>query len=125
MKAIHIDAKNKTITEIDYSGRREDIYSLLDIQMFECQQLPSRNGQGNDIFIDEEGICASEVKFGFRYAKNCPTAGNGLVLGLNFDNGETIATNYTLEEVKANVKFYDNHNVFKAEYNAYYGEKII
>lgn len=124
MKAILIDAKNKTITEIDYSGNYKDIYKLLDISMFECQNLPSRNGQGNDIFIDEEGTLG-EIECGFRYANNCPTAGSGLVLGLNFNNGETIATNYTLEEVKANVKFYDSVNQFRREYNDYYGENVI
>ena len=70
--------------------------------MFEVVQLDDNEG----IFVDEEGLLSvtPETPFFFYKGTHQPIAGNGLILGCN-DDGESIATKLTVEQVTAKVKF--------------------
>lgn len=103
MKAILIDPTNNSVTEIDYSGNYKDIYGIIGGNEFSCRDITTKDGQVNSIYIDES-INLDEVDYGFQYENEYPCIGKGLVLGLDVENGETIGTNLTVEEVRKNVR---------------------
>ena len=109
MKSILINSALKTVTEVDYSGNYKDIYKLLGCKMFEVIHL---NGNGEDCFVDEEGLLTltAETTFFFYKGTHQPIAGNGLILRCNAA-GQSVATKLTVETVKANVRFMDIYEV--------------
>lgn len=105
MKAIKIDATEKTVTEVEYDGDYKTIYKLGGFDTFTVIDL----GDGETLFIDDNGLLNEEnTKFfklagpDYKYAQ--PLAGNGVILGTD-DEGESIATKLTVEKVAANVLF--------------------
>jgi len=100
MKAILIDSKNKTITEVQHDGTNENIYKLCGYEQFDCCDIGNRDA----IFVDGEGLFKKDQTFFIHKDYPQPLAGNGLILGCNSD-GESTAPKTTLAEVKAKVKF--------------------
>jgi len=64
----------------------------------------------NDIFVDEEGLLKGYDDFFTYDGAHQPFAGNGIVTGVN-DDGDTISTSLTLEEVTKKVKFYTRQDL--------------
>lgn len=100
MRAILIDPFTQTVTETDYNGDFHHIYSLIGCDTFTVLEV----GAGNVLYLDDEGLfkdLASQAFFGLSGYPN-PLAGKGLILGTN-DEGESIATRLTIEQVKRKV----------------------
>lgn len=107
MKAILIDAKARTVTEVEYSGNYRDIYTLLSgdepgkVDLFSVIQL----GDGDAVYLDDEGLLKPQEHF-FRWKGfDQPLAGNGLILGTD-DDGESTSPKIALEAVKEAVSFH-------------------
>ena len=102
-KGILIDVKNETIEFVLIEKGIQPIYDVVECGTFEVVNI----NDSNDIYVDEEGLLylTNETKF-FQFGEGRqPIAGNGLILGYNQINGESIDTNITIEEVKDKVKF--------------------
>jgi hypothetical protein len=52
MRAILLDAKTRTVSEVDYDGDYKSIYGLIGCQCFTVVQL----GNGDDLYVDDEGL---------------------------------------------------------------------
>lgn len=107
MKAILIDAKARTVTEVEYSGNYLDIYTLLSgdepgkVDLFTVVQL----GDGDAVYVDDEGLLKPQEHF-FRWKGfDQPLAGNGLVLGTD-EGGESTSPKIDFEAVKEAVTFH-------------------
>jgi hypothetical protein len=103
MKAFLIDPKAQSITEVDYSGDYNDIYRLIEADVFDVVRLyPS----GDGAFIDDEGLL-KESEF-FWAHRNYPQliAGRGLVLGVDAD-GESASPSVTLQQLHDDIAFAD------------------
>jgi len=102
-KGILIDVKNETIEFVLIEKGIQPIYEVVECDTFEVVNI----NDSNDIYVDEEGLLnlTNESKF-FQFGEGRqPIAGNGLILGYNQINGDSIDTNLTIEEVKDKVKF--------------------
>ena len=100
MKAILIDPKERTISEVDYDGDWRNISKLIDCDLFSCVYIP----KDDSIYVDDEGLYRENQSF-FKWSTyDSPLAGKALILGTN-DEGESIACTHTVEEVKQNVKW--------------------
>ncbi len=102
-KGILIDVKNETIEFVLIEKGIQPIYDVVECETFEVVNI----NDSNDIYVDEEGLLnlTNESKF-FQFGEGRqPIAGNGLILGYNQTNGDSIDTNLTIEEVKDKVKF--------------------
>ena len=100
MKAIFVNAEDQTVTETEINGWEEiapaigaDLFATVDISPTET------------VFVDDEGLLKNPSHFIMFEGYPQPLAGNGLILGLNRDNGEEVSTKLTVEEVKAQVTF--------------------
>ena len=110
MKAILIDPMFNTIKEVQYDGDYKSIYRLIGYSFtkyqpraFDVVSIPI----GFDgIYVDDEGLYA-ELQFRWQY-KYSPVqepislVNKGLVLGCD-DNGETIAPDSTVEDIKRSI----------------------
>ena len=104
MKAILIDAVNKTVTELDLDPSKKMLhqwYEALNVSLVEVAHYINDH---DSILVDEEGLFKPGDHFFVYEGAHQPFAGNGLVVGVD-EEGETVACNITLKEVKQNVRF--------------------
>ena len=101
MKAFLIDAKERQIREIDYSGNWEGIHTLIGCDTFDVATF---SADGDGVYIDDEGLLTSPEHFFLIDGYPTPLAGNGLVLGCD-EYGNSISPKITLEELALSVKW--------------------
>lgn len=109
MKTIIIDPQNHTITEAEYHGDYKEIYALLS---YEDQEVSTfdivKIDESETIYVDDGGLINSNGReHGYFYVKGkYPTmlAGKGVILATDQD-GESIGTNLTIEQVKDMILF--------------------
>ena len=97
---------------VDKSKGLQDYYVTLDCRSFDIAHFD----ENNDVFVDDEGLftLTHETRF-FSVEGYEPLAGVGIVAGVNHENGETISTTLSVEEVRAKVKFYSIREVMELE----------
>ena len=114
-KAILINVKEKTITEVEVGEGIQDIYKHLECQTFDVVGF----GDDADCYVDDEGLMKNAFidmdgikhnMHGFSPAPNSVIIGNGLVLGVDHETGESTNSPLTIEQVEKMVTFveYDN-----------------
>jgi hypothetical protein len=114
MRAYLIDATNRTVTAVDWSGEfqqpRNGAYALTGCSILEAVYTPS----GETIYVDEEGLFKLPRDDWFTVA-GCPQplAGNGLWTGPADDQGEETEPTSTLEQARAAVRFCDMFQVVR------------
>lgn len=117
MRAIKIDATNRTITEVETDGKLESIYALIGCSIIEAG---GRFTNGDCLFVDEEGLLGLDEEaglmgvhgFAVRYNGEVMEhpfqeflAGNGLIVGEGSD-GESAGASSALEQIAALVRFH-------------------
>lgn len=102
MRAFLIDPFKQEVTEVNYSGDFRQIYDLIDAQTFDVARL---NTKGDGIYVDDEGLCAEDVRFFQHKFYPQPLAGKGLVLGCDMDTGESAPASMTLEQLADDVEW--------------------
>jgi hypothetical protein len=105
MKAILIDALNKTITEIEIDGDLKSIYKAVGFDMIEIGFRFDDEGHPNNvIYLDEEGGFRGHEHGFFFSGAHQPWLGNGIIMGGD-DEGESADTTVTIEEVRNRIRF--------------------
>jgi len=98
MKAILINPFDQTIKETEYTGDYREIYDLVSCRTFDCVRLTIEN----DMYIDDEGLLIDNQRYFSIKDRNY--AGKALLLAHD-DEGESVATTFTLQEVKDMVEW--------------------
>lgn len=109
MKTIVVNPQDHTVTEAEYNGDFHEINKLLS---FEDQEVDTfdivRIDESEIIFVDDEGLINSNgARHGFFYVKGkypVMLAGKGVILATD-EEGESIGTSLTIEQVKDMVLF--------------------
>jgi len=103
MKAILVDAVEKTVREVEYDGDLETAYRLLRCGLVDVVRV----GEGNVMFVDDEGLLTSESDDSpFILFRNGWTfAGSGLIVGDADDDGNTTPCTVDADDVLAGVVF--------------------
>lgn len=109
MRAILINPKDKTVTEVEYTGDYRNIYEHIEADCFDVLRLGDR--EGHTIFVDDEGLINDKVVTHgvFRYgdrnrAVGRVLAGHGLILATD-NTGESVACTLDLQQIKRDVQF--------------------
>jgi|9_EtaG_2_1085328.scaffolds.fasta_scaffold00392_20 hypothetical protein len=103
MKAILIDVKNQQVKEVEYKETIQHIYDLVNCTTFDVVNIDNHNS----IYVDDEGLFVEDQLY-FTFTgthKSITLAGNGLILGVEHNSGETIEPSITLQEVQDAVSF--------------------
>tara|TARA_Y100000114_G_C11477338_1_gene193682 strand:- start:6 stop:422 length:417 start_codon:yes stop_codon:yes gene_type:complete len=113
-KAILINPFNKTIETVDYDfgGSYLQISHLIGTE--ECVKplfCAVDIDETNTVYIDDEGLYRDTQAYFMWEGYHQPLQGKGLILGTDYDNGESIPTTLSLDEVKEKVSFQDNVQV--------------
>jgi len=116
MRAILINAYDRTVSETTVADDDyRDIYRALStpehvIETFTVVDI-SEDGYGETIFVDDEGLLKNPSHFFLWRDYGQPLAGNGLILGVDHNTGESESTHLTVEEVADMVTFVDNRTI--------------
>ncbi len=106
MKAYLIDPFEKSITEVEYSGDFNDIYKLINADLFDVAYIDDKLG----VFVDDEGLFKdNQAFFQVGYAI---LAGYGLVLGTD-DEGNSISPDISLKALANKVRFLTREEVMR------------
>lgn len=108
MRAIKIDSKKRTVTEIEIDPQE----TLQDMQaaVGGCIQVAVEFPNGDVIMVNEEGLVGEQNEFFYHTDGHQPFAGDGIVVG-DDGEGETAACKSTLEELKKDIHFVDAYEV--------------
>tara|TARA_E500000178_G_C16881729_1_gene689328 strand:- start:297 stop:713 length:417 start_codon:yes stop_codon:yes gene_type:complete len=113
-KAILINPFNKTIEMVDYDfgGSYLQISHLIGTEECVKPLFCAVDIDGtNTVYIDDEGLYRETQAYFMWEGYHQPLQGKGLILGTDYDNGESIPTTLSLDEVKEQVSFQDNVQV--------------
>jgi hypothetical protein len=107
-KGILIDVQNRTIEWVDVKDWK-NIYDHVKCQTFECVQIDEQN----DVYVDEEGLLTLTPNSMFFMYKGYPQplCGNGLILGIDHETGDSVDSTLSIELVRSNVRFMDIYEV--------------
>jgi hypothetical protein len=103
MKAILVDAVEKTVREVEYDGELETTYRLLRCGLVDVVRV----GDGNVMFVDDEGLLTAESDDSpfFVLLNGWTFAGSGLIVGDSDDEGDTTPCTVDADDVRAGVVF--------------------
>ena len=102
-KGILIDVQNREIKEVEIEDGIQSIYEQIKCDTFDYVQIHEEN----DVYVDDNGLLNLTDKSMFFSYKGYPQplCGNGLILGIDHETGESIDTTLTIDEVKKSVTF--------------------
>ena len=108
MKAYLIDPLLKEVTEVEHTNGGDDgLKSIYKHTRCNCIDLVRINGEGDVIFVDDNGLLHG-IPFGMFVvtgnAGSAALAGYGLVLGTDTE-GDTVEPKVTLDALRAMVTF--------------------
>lgn len=108
MKGLLINVKDKTVTEVEVN-HYTDIYKHVGCDLFQPVDIDEKNS----VYVDEEGLLklTSDSKFFKIDGMYEPLCGNGLVLGNDYETGESVDTTVSIETLKSKLKFMDIFDV--------------
>lgn len=89
MKALLINATDKTVTPVEYNGDYRTIYDHIGCELFDVVYAEV-GGHKVSIFVDDEGLLNAPQAFFLLPGWPQPLAGNALVLGDVDEEGETL-----------------------------------
>ena len=98
MKGILINPFDETIKEVVYTGDYREIYDLVECRTFDCVSLDNED----DMYIDDEGLLVNNQRF---FSINEGNYGGKALLLSHDDEGDSVATNLSLQTVKDMVHF--------------------
>ena len=103
MRAIIINARDRTITETEIDGSLETLQQIVGGMIEPVSQGLDRN---HHCYVNEEGLLEHPQHFFMFEGGHQPLAGNGVILA-ETDDGEEAPCTLSLAWVKERVKFMD------------------
>lgn len=103
-KGFLINSKDETITVVEVTDYK-DIQKKVGCDLFDVVQLDEQN----DVYVDDEGLLNLDKDskfFGFK-GSELRLAGNGLVLGINHNTGDSKDSTMSIEFLKERVEFFN------------------
>lgn len=104
MKAVLINAAERTVTDVDFDGDWREISKLIDCRLFTVVGgLPD----GDDLFVDDEGLLTADEQTTYFKLPWYPTplCGSGLILGCDTSTGDSTACNHNADFYREQVDF--------------------
>ena len=112
-RGILIDVTNKTITEVVVTENERGLQLSSIYEHVGCEFFEVVNIGDHDIYVDEEGLFKSDLKFFEWEGYPQPLAGNGLIMGFDSNTGKSINCELTIDYVKSKVKFLSCEDVIR------------
>lgn len=112
MRGILINVYCRSISEVDVPGKSyKEITALIGCDLFAVAgNFNEHNDLIDSLYVDDEGLCKPGIPlFTFRHVdfRNQQFAGNGLILGINLQDGESISARADIFDVASMVEWTD------------------
>jgi len=111
LRGILINAYTRSITEVAIPTGTDPIYKELSkdatnpVDCFTCVDIAEDpDGMIQTLFVDDNGMFM-QTQFFKISNHSTPLAGNALLLGTDMENGESISTSMSIDEVRKHVEF--------------------
>lgn len=104
MRAIKIDSKNKTVSEIDVSDNSTERLRQMQAVVGGCIEPAHDLDNCDTVYVNEEGLFGAEAFFEIEGGHQ-PFAGDGIVLGFLPYTGDSTSAKSSVSEIRAKVKF--------------------
>lgn len=108
MRAIVIDAEQRTVSEADIDGKLHSLQQIVGGLI--TPVYPGLDGTGHHAYVNDEGLLNNPQHFFMLKDGHQPLAGNGVILSTTHDGDEAPAT-LPLDWVKERVTFMDRRAV--------------
>lgn len=117
MRTLHINTENQTITETDSNG-------LADEQAAVGGNIESAHHFENGvdrIMVNEDGLFSLPQDTGWFFVDGAfnPFKGNGIVVGVNENTGDTVNAQISIDELKGQVRFMSAFEVYEEHVDTY------
>lgn len=115
VKAILIDSRKREVRSVEIT-EHDQIAKLIDCRMF---TVATYVNDQDCIMVDDEGLLTGPEHF-FAVGESQPFAGNGLLMGVDMDTGDSVNPKSTVRFIEAMVSFmnpYEVHSWAKAHPN--------
>jgi hypothetical protein len=113
-RAILIDAENRCIKEVEIEDGIQDIYKNIKCELFTVAGNFNEDPENNlldSLLVDDEGLLTpGKPVFKFNppgWEWQSEFAGNGLITGVDYNNGETISCRIPLFDLATYVEWTD------------------
>lgn len=107
MKAVLINPKDKTVTDVEITGELQHYYKLIEchtITHAPLTHVKDMDGHKFTLYVDDEGLFR-DVRYHFTIAGRCGTlVGNGIMVGHDGE-GNSIDCPLTAAEVALDIEF--------------------
>ena len=111
LNAILIDSESQTVKEIKLDNSNYlNISTALGCQYFAVVSLPN----GDSLFVDDEGLLKNPEHFFLFPDYPYPLAGRGLILGCDYESGDSIDCKYVLEDFEHRIAYMNKDEVLAA-----------
>lgn len=101
MDAYLINPYDKTFEIVEHDGDYKQIQKLIRAHHFDLARLPN----GDAIYVDDEGLLKNPRHFFLHKDYPNPLAGYGLVLGVDYETGDSTSPKMSFEELKSQIIF--------------------
>jgi hypothetical protein len=106
IKGILIDAVKREVREVEVEGLRglqEAVGGLITIAH---SFINDKDEETDTLFVDDDGLLKGPKYFFVIEGAHQPFAGNGLIVGIDPAEGDTVSTTQKIEAIKAQVSFH-------------------
>lgn len=108
MLFIIIDAEKREVVEYSVVGKTLDtMQKIVGGYIERAYEI----NDTNEIYVNEDGLLTGENNFFTYEGAHQPFAGNGVIVGVDYDDGDTIGTTMTVEEVRKKVRFMTRQDI--------------
>jgi hypothetical protein len=109
MRAILLDAKTRTVKEVDYNNDWKTISPTIGCDVFTVVRL----GNGDDLYVDDEGLLKVDANTVFIKVPWYPTplAGSGLIMSCD-QMGSSRASKHDADYYRSQVRFVSSQAVW-------------
>ena len=118
MKAILVNSMERTVKPIEYKPKKNDItllQKLIGCTTFSGTSFVYEQKDGT-IFFDDEGLYKRPLTFFYvPILYPMPIAGNGVILGLDYDSGESVSLPRGIHTSMLKVTFPDVKEIIEIE----------
>lgn len=101
IKAVFVNADNRTVEDVEIERGLQPMYDLIGCRLVDLVRL----SDGDDLFVDDEGLFSIEPTSPMFRIGDATLAGNGLIIGGNDDTGESCNVHRNADHYRSTITF--------------------
>jgi hypothetical protein len=101
IKAVFVNAAARTIEDVVIDRGLKSMYDLIGCRLVDLVHV----GDGDDLFVDDEGLLTMEPTSPMFRIGDCTLAGSGVIIGGNDETGESCNVNHDAAHYRKLITF--------------------